>query len=78
MKKFIVALIGFPLAFVIIYYRAKIKEFTGDIDFAERHLGAGGTYTLIFLIGVLTFIVTLMYVTGSLQDFLEKTVGKIF
>jgi hypothetical protein len=78
MNKFIVALIGFPVSFLIIYYRVKIKELIGDVGFAEQYLGSGGTYTFIFLIGVLTFIGTLMYVTGSLQQFLGNTVGKIF
>lgn len=78
MKKIIVALMGFPVAFLIIYFRAKIKDFTGDMDFAERYLGSGGTYTFIVLLGIGTFIVTLMYVTGSLQEIVENTVGKIF
>ena len=78
MNKFLIAIIGFPLSFIIIYFRAKIKDFTGDIGFAEQYLGSGGTYTMIFLIGVLTFILTLMYVMGTLQGFLGATVGKIF
>lgn len=78
MKKIIIALVGFPVAFLIIYFRAKIKDFTGDMDFAERYLGSGGTYTFIILLGIGTFIVTLMYVTGSLQEIVGNTVGKIF
>ncbi|MFH1720254.1 MAG: hypothetical protein ABH856_01440 [Patescibacteria group bacterium] len=78
MNKFIVALIGFPVSFLIIYYRVKIKEMTGDIGFAEQYFGAGGTYTFIFLLGVLTFIGTLMYIMGTLQIIVGATIGKIF
>ena len=72
------ALIGFPLSFLIIIYRAKIKMFTGDIGFAEKYLGSGGTYSLFVLIGVATFLITLMYITGSLQSVLNSLLGPLF
>jgi hypothetical protein len=78
MDKVLFALIGFPLSFLIIIYRAKIKQFTGDIGFAEKYLGAGGTYTLILLIGIGVFFVTLLYITGTWQSFLSKTLGPLF
>ena len=78
MDKILFAIIGFPLSFLMIIYRQKIKDFTGNIDFAEKYLGSGGTYTLILIIGVLLFIVTLMYVTGSLQSFMRTVFGPIF
>ena len=78
MDKFFFALIGFPLSFIIIIYRSKIKQFTGDIGFAEKWFGAGGTYTLILLLGFLTFIGTLLYTTGTLQSFLYSTFGPFF
>jgi hypothetical protein len=78
MDKFFFALIGFPLSFLIIIYRSKIKQFTGDIPFAESWFGAGGTYTFILILGFLTFVATLLYVTGTLQSFLYSTVGPLF
>lgn len=78
MDKIFFGLIGFPASFLIIIYRAHIKRFTGNIGFAERYLGSGGTYNLILLIGVLVFIITLLYVTGTLQGFLKGVFGPLF
>lgn len=78
MDKILFAIFGFPVSFLLIIYRNKIKQFTGDIDFAEKYLGSGGTYTLILIVGVLLFVITLMYVTGTLQSFLKTTFGPIF
>ena len=78
MNKIIVALVGFPLSFIFIIYRSKIKQFTGNIGFAERYFGAGGTYTLLLIIGIGIFIVTLLYVTGTMQSFLRAVFGPLF
>lgn len=78
MDKFFFGLIGFPLSFLIIIYRSKIKDFTGSIGFAEKYFGMGGTYTLILLLGVIVFIITLLYVTGTLQSFMRTVFGPIF
>ncbi|MFC1809935.1 hypothetical protein ACFLZH_00360 [Patescibacteria group bacterium] len=78
MNKVIFALIGFPLSFLFIIYRAKIKDFTGNIPFAEKYLGSGGTYTFILLLGVIIFIITLLYITDTLQTFMRTVFGPIF
>jgi len=78
MDKILFGLIGFPSAFLLIIYRANIKQFSGDIGFAEKWFGSGGTYTLYILLGVFIFIITLMYVTGTLQNILYNTFGPIF
>ncbi len=78
MDKFLFGLFGFPLSFLIIIYRAKIKDFTGSIGFAEKYLGMGGTHTLILLLGVATFIITLLYITDTLQTFMRTVFGPIF
>ncbi len=75
MDKVLFALIGFPLSFLIIIYRAKLKNFTGDIDFAEKYLGSGGTYSLFVLVGIGLFFVTLMYITGTVQSVLSGLFG---
>ena len=53
MGSFFVIIIGWSLAILILYYRRPIKEFFGDIGFAEKYLGMGGTNTLIIIIGIL-------------------------
>lgn len=78
MDRFFVGIIGIPLAFLILYYRRPLKEFIGDIAFAEQYLGVGGTNTFIIILGFLTFILSLMYALGSLQELLSGFLGRFF
>lgn len=74
----IVGLFGIPLGFVIMIYRFQIKQFTGNIDWAEQYLGSGGTYNLFIIIGMLISIVSLMYALGTIQDLFSSGLGPIF
>lgn len=78
MDRFLVAIIGIPLSFVIVLYRVQIKHFIGDVSFAERIFGGGGTYTLILVIALLTFFGSLMYALGTLQSLLGNLLGPFF
>ncbi len=78
MDRFLVVIIGFPLALLILKYRRPIKEFVGEIGFAEKFLGMGGTNTFIVLIGILVFFLSLMYALGTLQSLLKNTLGGFF
>lgn len=70
-------LIAMVLGFLVLVYRPTIKDFTGDIGFAERYLGTGGTWTFLIIVGVLLFVGGLMWATGSLQSFLVNTFGSL-
>ena len=63
---------------VMLKYRGAIKNFTGDIAFAEKYLGSGGTNTLIVILAVFAFIGSLMYAFGTLQSLLQNTIGGFF
>lgn len=78
MDKILVLLIGVPISFLLIIYRYHLKQFTGDIAFAEQYLGSGGTYNLFILIGIIIFILSLMYALGTLQGFVSGTFGHFF
>ena len=71
-------IIGMAVGFAIIVFRKHIKNFTGNIGFAERYLGVGGTWTFLLLLGVAIFILSLMWSLGTLQEFLFENVGGIF
>lgn len=77
MQKFLVFIIGNGLAYLLIRYRRQIRDFIGEIPFAETYIGGGGTATMIALIGILTFILTIMYVFGTLDGLLQSTIGRI-
>lgn len=63
----VMGFIGAVLSVLILIYRVKIREFIGQIGFAERALGPGGTYTFLVLLGVALFFVSLMIMTGTLN-----------
>ena len=68
---------GMVLGFLVIVFRARIKDFTGSIGFAERYLGVGGTWTFLLILGILLFVLSLMWATGALQGFLFGTFGRM-
>lgn len=78
MDKVLAILIGWPIAVLILKYRRPIKEFVGNVGFAERFLGSGGTNTLIVIIGIVVFVGSLMYATGTLQTILQSIIGPFF
>jgi hypothetical protein len=78
MDRILVALIGIPLGFALMIYRVRLKEFTGNISFAEKYLGAGGTYSFFVLLGLVFFIFSVMYMFGTFQDIFSSTLGKFF
>ena len=78
MQKFLVLIVGALISFLMLKYRGKVKQFTGDIDFAEKYLGSGGTNTLIVIVAFLVFIGCLMYFTGTLDSFMQGSFGGLF
>ena len=78
MDRFLAIVLGCPAAFLILYFRRAIREFIGNVDLAEKYLGTGGTNTFVVLIGILTFILSLMYGFGALQAFMIGSFGRFF
>lgn len=75
--RIILGLIGAVLSIVLIVYRERVVRFTGFIQWAENHLGGGGTYTLMVLIGIVLFFLSLMYMTNSF-DLIFGGIGPSF
>ena len=59
-------------------YREKIKRFVGDVPFAEKWFGPGGTYTAVLLLGLIVSVFSIMYMFGALQALLKGMLGPIF
>lgn len=78
MDRILVGLLGFPLGIVIMIYRYHLKQFTGEIAFAEQYLGSGGTYNLFIIIGMIVSLFSLMYAFGSIQDWAGGSLGQFF
>lgn len=71
-------LILFFLGLALVIYRERVQAFTGDIGFAEKYLGTGGTFTFYLFLGIGTMIFSILYVTGASDAFIDNTVGRIF
>jgi len=50
----------------------------GNIGWAERYFGPGGTFTALLLIGVFGFIISLMIMTGTLDLILGGFINTLF
>ena len=78
MDRVLVFILGLPLGILIMVYRAQIKGLFGEIQWAEKNLGTGGTYTLILGMGLIVSILSVMYAFGSLQSFVSGSFGAFF
>lgn len=68
MNRFVVLLLGLPAFILLIKYRRNVGDFIGPVDFAERYLGGGGTYSLVVIIAFMVFVLSLMYAFGTFQE----------
>lgn len=60
----------------LIRYRERVQSFTGSFPFAEKYLGQGGTYHFLLLLGIATCILSIMYISGTLDGLIENTFWK--
>lgn len=78
LKTFIIGLIGIVIGIAVLRYREQIRDFLGNIDFAEEYLGQGGTWTFINIMGILIPVLSIMYMFGTLQSFFVDSFGRFF
>ncbi|PID70630.1 hypothetical protein CSB37_00915 [bacterium DOLZORAL124_38_8] len=71
-------LLGIPLGILITVKAEIIVQNIGDIDWCERYIGSGGTYTFVKLFGIGVSMVSIMWLTGTPQAFLSTTLGRFF
>jgi len=76
--KFIYFLLLFFGGLGLVYYRDRVQRFTGSIGFAEKYLGMGGTFHFYLLLGIAFMVISILYITGTLDFLIENTVGRIF
>jgi len=77
MKKLLIAILTSGAGLLLIRYREAVYRFTGKNPWAEKYIGQGGTITLYVILGSITVILSILYLTGTIDVFLEKTVGRL-
>ena len=63
-------------AYLLVHFRHNIQEIFGRLSWAERYLGS--TETGILFIAFLTFIIGLLYITGTAEKVVLNSVGTLF
>lgn len=76
--KYFVLILGWIIAVLMLKYRSHLRRLVGDVAFAERFFGSGGTNTFIVFLAILVFVLSLMYAMGTLQGVVTSTVGRFF
>ena len=78
MKKFLIVVVCWALALIMLKYRYQIKHLMGEVDFAEKFLGSGGTTTLVILLALGLFFGSIAWATGALGAVLDSFIGPLF
>jgi hypothetical protein len=73
--KYIISLLLIGVGALFIAKTDGVVGITGRIGWAERNLGATGTYTLYKLLGLLFIILGFMLITGILERMTVGVVG---
>ncbi len=75
LQKIIVFLLFEGLGFLMIIKTDPIVKWVGRISFAEKYLGPAGTYAFLRILGGLSVIIGLLYITGLHNKALDQMFG---
>ena len=81
MNIFLRILIGTVLVAIgtgMVWKTAKFRDFFGNVPFAERYLGGGGTNIFYKSLGIIIILVGFLWATNLWVPFLEVTLGSLF
>jgi len=67
-KRIIILIVLFVVGIYVIKYREKIAHTVGKNDLAEKYLGAGGTYNMWVIIGIITIFAGAMILLGKCSN----------
>lgn len=74
----VIGLFFLVLSILILLYRVPIRHFLGQVEWAERMLGPGGTYTFLLALAVFLFFLSLAVMTGALDVFFGGFLKQFF
>ncbi len=65
------------IGFLIVWKTRKIIDNFGTIDWAQEHLGGGGSSLMYKCIGIVIILIGFLWITNLGQAFLEATLGQL-
>lgn len=74
--RYILGLLCIGVGYLMIVYAQRFREIIGNIGWAEKAFGMGGTDTGIKLMGVGVIMLSFMYMTNTLDFLLKATLFK--
>ncbi len=74
----LIGMILVGLGFFMVWKTRLIVDFFGSIDWADRHLGGGGTSLMYKFIGIILILTGFLWATNLWNAFLESTLGSLF
>jgi hypothetical protein len=78
MNRYLVLILGIAFAVMILRFRIPIKHILGDIGWADKIFGGGGTYSLLVVVAFFSFFGSLMYFFGTFQTIVSDYLGPLF
>lgn len=78
LARILIGLIGAALSVLLIVYRVRVREFMGQMAWAEQKIGPGGTYTVLVIVGIVGFFLSLAYMTNSFGFILGGAGERLF
>ncbi len=71
-------ILGIALGILYLKYNYQITNIVGKFPWAENYLGLGSTYWVHKLFAIAVIILSIMWMTGSFQLFLQDNVSNYF
>ena len=71
LERLFILFIGIAIGVLVVMYHRWIVRMVGTNAWAEKIFGGGGTYTMWQLIGVAIVVLTVLYVSGTLDKILS-------
>ncbi|MEA3272394.1 MAG: hypothetical protein U9P90_01870 [Patescibacteria group bacterium] len=77
--KYFFGILGMIVGFILVWKSGWFLANFGRVDFADKYLGTfGGTRMFYKLLGVLTILICLIWVTGTLDNIIMAVFGPMF
>lgn len=76
--RIIIGIILVGIGTAMVWKTASFRDFFGNIPFAEKYLGGGGTNIFYKTLGIVIILVGFLWATNLWVPFLQATLGSLF